>query len=293
MTSKLSPSILLVLVAAFGLHRFQRGVDEARFAGLADRQTIFVPDGEAMRVASLGHHHMAADIMWVRTVLRFVEVFEGREPEGVRWLGAMLNTVATLDPRWRTLYFYGGGMLRTVQDVEGSSALYSRGMEAMPDDPFFPFSIGMNAYMFNKDVATAKHYLDLAAGLPGAPIWYRSAAAGFLAESGQRRAAVAYLEEQLALEGDPRVQIVLRGKLLNLVHEELASRLNSRREEWEARTGRRLSAVAVLGELPPVPDGSAWLVGPDGEIRSAGHERSLAERAQRQGRRMLTEAAQP
>ena len=288
MKSKLA-TLVLVLVAAFGLHHFQRGVDEHRFGPMGDGETIFVPDGDALRVASLGHHLVAADIMWVRTVLRFVEVFEGRDPEGLRWLGAMLDTVATLDPRWRTVYFYGGGMLRTVSDVEGSSALYARGMEVMPDDPFFPFSIGMNAYMFNKDVDTAKRYLDHAARLPGAPNWYRNAAAGFLAESGQRRAAVAYLEEQIELESDPTMQEVLREKMLSLLHEEFASRLNTLRDAWEVRTGRPLADVAVLGELPGVPDGTTWLIGADGEIRSAGHEATLRRRGQRQGRRMLLE----
>jgi tetratricopeptide (TPR) repeat protein len=277
----------LMVGAAALAHHSQRAVDELRFAGQQEALALAEPNGGALRVASMGFHTGLADVMWVRAVLRFVDIEEGKQPEGVRWLRTMLLATAELDPAWRTVYFYGGGMLRVCGDIDGSDELYKRGFEVLPDDAFFPFSVGMNAYLYRDDREAAFTWLEQAASLPGAPAWYGAAASAFLAEEGERQAALAYLNQQLKEETRPAARETLQKRMMRLMHEELAEQLNRRRVEIEAQTGAPLVSLDALGPLPDDPYGQGWVLAPDGEVRSAAREEIEARRARKNERALI------
>lgn len=271
------------LVAGFGVSMAaHRAVDAAREAG-EGAQRVFIPSGEALRVSSMGYHTVLADILWVRAVLSFADIYADVTPEDARWLGAMLESVATLDPQWRTIYYHGGSMLRVIGDIDGSDELYRRGTEALPDEPYFEFSLAMNAYLHRQDIEAAARHLDRAASIPGAPAWYRSASAGFMSNSGQRKAAIKYLQDQYKATTDPSVRDSLQQKLQSLIHDEYSEQIT---EQWE-RFGEP-EALEMLGELPPDPYEAGWVRSADGDIVSARVEQDRAERTQRWGRDMLT-----
>jgi tetratricopeptide (TPR) repeat protein len=199
----------------------------------------------------------------------------------------LIGSAAELDPAWRTVYFYGGGMLRVCGDIDGSDELYKRGFEALPDDAFFPFSVGMNAYLYRDDREAAFTRLEQAASLPGAPAWYGAAASAFLAEEGERQAALAYLNQQLKEETRPAARETLQKRMMRLMHEELAEQLNRRRVEIEAQTGAPLVSLDALGPLPDDPYGQGWVLAPDGEVRSAAREEIEARRARKNERALI------
>jgi len=278
----------ILMAAAFALSAAaHKAVDEAR---AADRsfERVYIPSGEALRTTSMGYHTVLADIMWVRAVLSFADIFSEARPEDAQWLSAMLDSVATLDPLWRTTYYHGGGMLRVVGDINGSDALFERGMEALPEEPYFPFSIAMNAYLHRKDQDRAAAYLDMAAGLPGAPAWYRSAAAGFINKTGQRQAALRYLKEQQEQSNDPAVRRSLEQKMRALMHEEHSEALTARytqlREELQ-----RAPQLAELGALPEDPHGAGWVISAEGDVVSEVVESSRSVRALRTERTLVTD----
>lgn len=282
--------IAILVVAGWLAHVAQREADRVRLDEGAD-STLYVPSPEALRVASLGQPGMVADYLWVDAVLRFMDIFEGDEPGGHPWLFATLDSVATLDPGWRTVYFYGGSMLRVLDEIEASDQLYRRGMEALPDDPFFPFSLGMNAYLYRNDPMAAHRFLDQAAALPGAPPWYRAAAAAFLDHEGERRAALRYLGEELEGETRPRVRDALEARYRDLLHDERAEQIEERRSGWEDRHGRRLDDLEVLAPLPPDPYGEGWILAVDGVVRSRARDEVEARKARTDERAMLTRGA--
>ena len=279
--------LLLSAVAAAGAHHVQAGADATRRALAWEVGRSFVPSPEAVRLSVLDHNTLGADLFWIRTVLLFVDIYAAQNPEDTRWLRATLETVHALDPGWRTLYHYGGGMLRVVGDIDGSDQIYQYGMETLPDESRWPFSIGMNAYMYRDDPVAASQWLDRAAALPDAPDWYRRAAASFLHRHGQRRAAIAYLEDQIRVERDEGVKKSLLDRRNHFVHDELAAALQARREAFVAREGRDIHAPAELGELPPDPLGGRWILAADGTLRSDVADRELLERAQRQEQKLL------
>ena len=269
-------------------HHSHRRTDELRYATQAAELALAEPNGAALRVASLGFHTALADLMWVRAIQRFIDVYEGGEPEKVHWLAASINAVADLDPNWRTVYFYGGSLLRVVGDIDGSDAIYARGAQQRPDDAFFPFSIGMNAYLYKEDKARAFEWVNKAAQIPGAPAWYGAAAAAFLEEHGERQAGLAYLAQQLKTETRPAARQALERRMAILLHDERAEEIAARRVAVEAQKGGPIRDIAELGPLPDDPYGQGWVLAPDGVIRSALREGFEAQRVRNAERALLT-----
>lgn len=286
--SRFHLAVIGFLVAgAAGAHLSQRAVDRARSEPDLATRARYLPSSRAVAVASMGYELPLAHLMWVRTVLTFVDIIDGKLSNGGPWLRAILDSTTTLDPYWRTAYFYGGGMLRVLGDIDGSDEVYADGMAWLPSDPFFPFSIGMNAYLYRSDNERAFRYLDRASRMEGAPAWYRAAAAGFLDEKGHRLAAIRYLEEEMANERRPEVLRAIRPKYLTLVHDELAERIEEARASWERREGRPLTDLASLGDLPADPFEEGWFIAPDGRVRSTARDRIVAREARSREREML------
>lgn len=280
-------------LGALGAHAAQRSADTARFATKDEEVGLYDPKGAALRVAALGSHTLLADTLWVRTVLRFADTFAEPTPERVEWFSRSLSATADLDPSWRTVYLYGGGFLRLFGRIDESDVLYRRGMEAIPDDPFFPFSIGMNAFLHRDDRETAATMLHQAAQMEKAPAWYAAAAAAFLEGQGERRAALQYIDEQLATETRPEVRTSLEKKKVQLLHEEWSERLTQASAEWERVHGAALDDVNELGELPPDPHGGTWVLAPDGVVRSDIEDAAEARRRRVEERAWLLRSKAP
>lgn len=276
----------LVPVGLIIAHLAHRQVDEARFRYGASTDRV-APHPPSIQLASMGQPTLLADLMWVRTVLAFAEVHGEPSAAGIEWLSAMVETVYTLDGRWRTAYFYGGSFLRVLGDIEGSDVVFEAGHAALPNDPFFPFSLGMNAYLYHHDSAAAHRWVAAAADLPGAPNWYQSAAAGFIEEGGGREAALRYLEEQRRTETRPQVRRALDAKYDALLHEELEEQIAAHRRRFVERFGRDITSVQELGSLPADPLGGAWVLAPDGVVRSSVREARLAAEAVNDERAMI------
>ena len=227
----------------------------------------------------MGQPGIVADVLWIRAVLNLSLVLEKPDQARREWVGATLDALTVLDPTWRTLYFYGGTFLRLVGDYQGSDRIFAAGSRQLPDDPYFPFSIGMNAYLYHHDSARAIDYVGRAAALPKAPPWYRAAVAGMIDEHGQRRTAIRYVEDQLAQPQREVVRKELEKKRNDLIHDEIVSLIAERRQAWMAEGRADIRSVSDLGELPPDPYGAGWILAPDGIVRSARRELDVAKKA--------------
>ena len=290
--------VLVALVSGWTAHSSQRVVDEMRYQQGAWEAERMRPNGPVLRTSAMGYHTMLADAMWLRTVLIAAEVYEDPQPSKVAWLRESLLAIATLDPSWRTLYFYGGGFLAVAEDIEGSNQVFELGHEALPEDPYFPFSRGMNVYLYpdpddpEGSKVEAAEWIEVAAELPGAPGWYKGTVAVFRSEAGegQRSEAIRYLEEQLERETRPVAKALIEERLAKLQHDELVDVIERARIGFEIETGQPLVEPTQI-PLPPDPRGGQWVLGADGQIRSDVAEAEKLERAQRLGREYLTHGA--
>lgn len=266
-------SIVVGLLAAAGTWQAGPAVDQTRTARHRDATFHFVPDPEQTRMAATGFEEVLADLMWVRAVLAFGDAAEGHaEAETSRWLRTMVDTVNTLDPTWRTAYYYGGVTLRVLGDLDGSDEVFERGAKALPEEAFFPFSIGMNAFLYRKDPVTAADWLAEAARRKNAPRWYHSAAASMKQRGGSIDAGLQYLRDQLETTTDEAVRNNILYKIGELEHDKLVASWLEPCREYRRRTGHALARPAdlkLLGiTLPANPRGEPWVVGLDGVVRS-------------------------
>ncbi len=260
--------------------------DATRRLRTLHQELIFMPSAEGVRMASSGQHEVVADLMWVRTVLLFGERYGSDDSELWKdWLGRMIRTVNALDPRWRTPYFYGGGMLVVVGDVDASSDVYAQCSRAHPLDHWCPFARGMNDFIHRNDPLAASVWIREAASRPDAPNWYASAAGALSNQAGQRLAGLRYLDEQLAVTTEPGVRENLEFQRGRLAQDELVASWEPACKEWRAENGplNRPEDLAKLGfVLPENPRGDAWVVGRDGVVRSEQSERDRVRRSHSQ-----------
>ncbi|MCK6513745.1 tetratricopeptide repeat protein [Myxococcota bacterium] len=279
-------------------HTSQRQVDAQRRDVNVNHELLFIPDAESVRIASLDHSVHVADILWVRSVLAFGERWNTTGDRAwVEWLSRTVLGICQIDPRWRTPYFYGGVMLRVLGDYDGSTAVMKLGSENLPNDPFFPFSVGMNLYLNGGDREESARWVAEAARRPGAPEWYAVAAVAFRQEQKERPQAIRFLQDELKLTDDPDLRVELERRLASLTHDEYAERLNELAEALAAERGRPTRGVEELlraGKLtaePPDPLGGGWIVDIDGKIKSSVRAAQEQEQALRYERDMLARAA--
>ncbi|MBM4368123.1 MAG: hypothetical protein FJ102_18070 [Deltaproteobacteria bacterium] len=272
--------LVVALSGAMVAWAAQPEADRTRHERQIDTALLFLPRGDTMRVAASGFHEPLASLLWVRAVITFGERYDTDASEEWReWLAGAVLAVNTLDPRWRTAYHYGGGLLRSVGAIDAASAVFERCSEAVPTDGWCPFSRGMNAYLYEKDRELAVKWMHMAAERPGAPGWWSAAAAGMVSESGAREGALAYIDAQLAEAATEAEIHYLERQKRRILHDQVVDQWAEACRQHYRDTGARLPAPeALLGlgfALPENPRGDAWVVGRDGVVRS---ERAEVER---------------
>ena len=278
------------VAAVFGAvvaHTVQSRGDEARRVTDEAWELRSMPRHSTVRLATFGQTVLAADLLWVRVVLRFAMMYESPSRSDAFWIRQMTRTVVALDPSWRTAYFYGGSMLRIVDDIEASDEIFklARETEELSDDPFFPFALAINAWLHHEDPELASRYLSEAAELPGAPKWYRAAAVGIVDKDLGRRAGIELVRRQLEQEEDDKARDFLEDKLARLLHEEYSEQLTEALAPGDAVPA---GTEVVVEGLPPDPLGGHWIVGADRTIKSNVAEQRAAHKALHDSRHMLT-----
>lgn len=287
---------LLVLVLAGGgvAAVAQPRADASRVPRAIDDALIFLPRPDTIRVAASGFDETVADFLWIRAVLLFGDRFDSDRSQAWRlWLAGMLTTISTLDPAWPSVYHYGGAMLRVVGEVDASSTLFQRCTEAIPDDGWCAFSLGMNHYLYRKDVAEAQRWIHEASQKPGAPGWWSSAAARMTSSTGAIGTAIDYVDSQLAEARTDAEREFLTLQKQRLQHDQLVEGWTETCLRYRDEHGEPLpsvEALVALGvEVPANPRGGEWVVGRDGVVRGEGAERERRRRVRAEERRLVVE----
>jgi len=266
----LAVSAATVFGGAWLSHTAQDRVDDTRRQTASEHKLLVMPSPDTIRLASQGLHVHVATIMWVRSVIVFGERMKKVEDRSWQeWFLRMLQCTVELDPTWRTPYFYGGAMVRVNGDVAGSTEVFKAATEALPHDPYFPFSVAMNYYLEDKDYEQAAIWMERAAEVPNAPGWYRVSAIAMRQHESGAEGAMRFLEAELEQTEDPVLRQRIEERMHRLQHEEYALRLNevAERFEGELTDPQQLVDADLLRQLPNDPDGSEWVVSPvDGMI---------------------------
>jgi hypothetical protein len=101
---------------------------------------------------------------------------DATDPDITRFTRSAVLAVGAVDPGWEEAWVFGALLLEERGDVDGYESALRAAMDALPDEPWFPFAMGMSRYRLRDDGAGALPWLERAAAIPGADPGYARAA---------------------------------------------------------------------------------------------------------------------
>ena len=198
----------------------------------AEADTFYLPPSRILRIASLGHSELAADLIHSRANVYYGTQLHARLP--TKWLAGYLNRAIDLDPQFRRLYLAGAAMLiyggqRIVPDmVLAANVVLERGRQAFPFDWEIPFQLGFNLlYELPNDASPddpripgwrqqGVEILRQAALFEGVPYFIPNLVARMLTTRGSQDLAVRHLEQAYAVATSEAARTQIREKLAQL-----------------------------------------------------------------------------
>jgi tetratricopeptide (TPR) repeat protein len=240
-----------------------------------------LPQGEYLKPALLGYHHLGADVLW----LRLVQVVgkKRNSADEYEWIYHALDVLTALDPQYAYAYYAGGVILGDLANrPDLSIRLLEKGVKANPEVWNIPFLLGYNYYFLLDDPAKGAEYIMQAASLPDGPSYLPGLATRMAAEAGSPGTALAFLEARLRETQDPQTRESLANRMKEVIIERDLRTLEHAVEVY--RTQHRvlptaltdLVEAAVLPNLPQEPFGGDYRLAPMiGSVSSSTHPERL------------------
>ena len=250
-------------------------------------QFMYLPNGEYLRIASLGYREVMADLLWIQAI----QVMGERKvsEEAGRWLYRAFDVITTLDPKFVRAYEAGSLALTTIVVLpEESNQLLEKGIRRNPDEWRLPFIMGINYYFEFYDDEKAAESIAAAARLPDAPAGLVPLAANLFMSAKSPQQAVELLAAAYQNTTDESAKRLLEIRLKIMITERDLQLLEQAIDRYEKQRGHRpgrlgdLVGGGVLRELPVEPSGGRYLYDPRSGVVSSSE---LAERPRLEGRR--------
>ena len=226
-------------------------------------QLLYLPNGRHLRVLSLGHAPLLADLIYVWAIQYYSEYDTADRFRYVRHVFG--DVIAELDPHYIDAYWLGAMILIIeARDLEGGLSLLDLGIERNPDQWILPYLAAWECQMASRPEC-AKRYFERAAAVPGAPPITRRMHAALLARTGALEEA---LRLWLAVLEDPASDDLSRAIAKRKVSEVRAkidvSALRQAIETFRIDNGRAPHDLAELRrrgyirEVPTDPSGQPY-----------------------------------
>lgn len=285
--------ITIGIVCLAGSYLLHVRLDQLRANTPKSQRFMYLPQGDVLRVASLGYQSVVADFFWLQAIQAMGE--RKISEEAGRWIYRALDVATTLDPKFVRAYEAGGLALCTLVVLpEESNALLEKGMAHNPHVWQLPFYVGVNHYFEFGDDVKASEYIARAARLPGAPEQLSFFFARLLASSREPQAAIEVLAQLYEQTQDENLRRTLERRLKEMIVERDLQLLEATIFRYGQQQGHRLArledlvGVGLLSSLPRDPFGDSYLYEPTtGTVRS----RSVDGRLKVSGKRRANEAA--
>lgn len=255
--------ILLIVVAVAAAWAGMIGM-ETHAVEPGEQALLYLPNGKHLRLASLGHASLAADLVYLWAI-QYYSNYE--RADRYRYVEHVFSEViAELDPQYLDAYSLGALILIVeAGDLEAGLRVLEKGMAENPDEWLLPYLAGWECYRAGR-YDRAAHYMDIAAANPEAPAVIRRNRAGFVAKAGDLRAAYGVWKE---LHDDPdsdeRTRAVAERQMRSLHIKIDTADLKRAVEIFLAGRGRlprsleELARTGVVSRVPLDPDGNPYL----------------------------------
>jgi tetratricopeptide (TPR) repeat protein len=289
-------ALLLVAAVALGgaAHVMAESAGAAKNAGDDPDRLMYLPEGRILRMASLGHRRMLADLVWLRTIQYYGEQkLSGRNYDEAERL---FQVIYDLDGSFHGATRFGALILS--QDANNPDAALRLLRRAQADHPSaweYVFDEAFVLQTILRDYESAAHAYRRASTMPGAPEVAARLAGLSFARLGDRVAAREVWWSILSEADNDLMKQVAERNLMNLDLEDMQDRLTAAARRYREDTGRlpadwRELAQAGLAEVPATdPFGGAYFLdGGTGEAWST----TYVDRRMSQVRNAFAEAVQ-
>ncbi|MDH5640880.1 MAG: hypothetical protein OEY28_06265 [Nitrospira sp.] len=222
-----------------------------------------LPDGNYLKPALLGYHHLASDIVW----LKLVQVMGKRlnSTDEYEWMAHALDVITTLDPQYDYAYYAGGVILGDLaKRPDLANPLLERGHAANPRVWNIPFLLGYNYYFLLANPEKGAEYIMKAAVLPDRPAFLPGLATRLAAEAGKPETALAFLEARLRSTSDPQMKEFFANRMKEVIIERDISWLERAVAFYATTYGESPTSLMALVErrivqqLPMEPFGGEY-----------------------------------
>ena len=239
------------------------------------QQLTYLPDGQYLRIASLGFRELLADVLWLQ-VIQVIGQRKLSNDDG-RWLYLAVDRITTLDPSFVRAYEAGSLALCTLVVLpEESNRLLEKGMKHNPREWKLPFLLAINYYFEMADDKKAAEAMAKAASLPGSPDALARLAAKLFVSAKSPQQAVDFLAKVHSETTDENIKRLVEIRLKESIVErdlQLLEEALSRYQEKYSRRPARLEELVgpgLLTRLPDEPFGGRYLYeAATGVIRSS------------------------
>ena len=285
--SKLAPWCLAaaLAVAAHAMHVVS---DQARASMPALQRFTLLPEGETLKVMSLGFKEVVADVIWLQAIQAIGE--RRVSDEAGRWIYRAMDIVTTLDPKFVEAYEAGGTALCTVVVMpEESNRLLEKGVKYNPGEWRLPLMLGVNYYFELADDAKAAEYIAKAAEAGGGPRYLAPFASRLYLTAREPQKAIEFLVKSYEQTTDPHMKEYLELRLKHALVERDIQLFETAIDQYRRQLGRppatleALVKAGLLREMPMDPFGDRYVYDPqtlkvrstsvDGRFRAEGHRR--------------------
>jgi hypothetical protein len=238
---------LAALVLLTGL--FLRQASALRATWPPEADNYYLPSSNTIRLASLGHQELAADMVAARGNVYFGTQMMGKGEQ--RWLSHYINTAIDLDPRFHRLYLSGAAMVLydgktiTAESAGAATQLLERGVTAFPLDWEIKFQLGFNCLFELPKLVGADdpripqwrqrgvEEMRQAALFEGIPDWLPNLVARMLTKSGGEEMAIRHLEQAYAVAASEEARTQIRFKLMQLKGAQFSRQLEEEHQKFE------------------------------------------------------------
>ena len=132
-----------------------------------EEEVRHLPSPAVARHLAFGYEHLAADLMWIRTVQYFGKHLE--TDEQYPRLRPLLEVTVGIDPRFIEAYRYGALFLWIAGDAPAALAFLEEGYRNNPERWELPHDLGRIYFLQLHEHAQALRWWTITERLPGAP----------------------------------------------------------------------------------------------------------------------------
>lgn len=220
-----------------------------------------------------GFRNLLGDIAW----LEAVQVSGNRKMtrDDYDRLADLLATVVRFDPRFVVPYLLGGIILAdSSHHTSAALQFLSQGEQRFPSEWRFPFYMSYIRYFSLGDPVEGGMSLFRASRIAGSPPHFPLLASRMLSEGHRPETALAFLQNMIERETDPRRKASLEERMRQVEVERGLQILEKAIGEYRTRVGTPPGRLAdlvragVLTRIPEEPYGGKYLLMSDGGVRS-------------------------